>query len=501
MVAANKLNARKQIKIGAVLSYATVGFNAVAGLLYTPWMVGCIGADDYGLYTIAISVVNFFILDFGLSDAVARYMSKYLAEGSIDKASRFLGVVYKMFFAISAAVFIALLIVFLNINSIYSNITGDQLEKFKVIFAVVAAYSVVSLPFIPPKGILRAGERFVVLNGIQLLQKVFTVGLIVVALLFGRGVLALVVVNAATTVVFSFASLVASRRLVGVKADIAYWDKREALDVTGFSLWITVAQISQRFTFSIAPTILAAYSSTWEVALFGLAASMESYVYSIASAVTGLFMRRVADVSENKDAIQRLMTAVGRFQVLVIGIVFTGFVSLGQRFFVCWMGEGYELLYPCTLLLILPSLVELPSSVGDTALIMKGYVKERALVYGSMAIANIVCLNLFSYFGALGASASICIAYCIRTLGKNYFYSKRLGVSLAVFYGQVYGKWLVFALPLMIVAFVAFDAVPYGGIAVFAAMVLLYSVIYLLLAYFLFMNSEERRVFRIVLKR
>lgn len=51
---------KSQYKTGAILSYSSVVFNTVAGLIYTPWMISCIGADDYGLYTLALSVVNFF---------------------------------------------------------------------------------------------------------------------------------------------------------------------------------------------------------------------------------------------------------------------------------------------------------------------------------------------------------------------------------------------------------------------------------------------------------
>jgi O-antigen/teichoic acid export membrane protein len=56
----NIINANKQIKLGALMSYFTIAFNIVAGLIYTPWMVGQIGQADYGLYTLAISFISLF---------------------------------------------------------------------------------------------------------------------------------------------------------------------------------------------------------------------------------------------------------------------------------------------------------------------------------------------------------------------------------------------------------------------------------------------------------
>ena len=54
----------KQIKIGAILSYFSIILNVGAGLLYTPWMVKMIGQSQYGLYTLANSLISLFLVDF-----------------------------------------------------------------------------------------------------------------------------------------------------------------------------------------------------------------------------------------------------------------------------------------------------------------------------------------------------------------------------------------------------------------------------------------------------
>ena len=76
---------RKQIAIGSLASYISIGLNILAGLLYTPWMVRQIGQSQYGLYTLANSLITLFLIDFGLSAATARFVSKYHAEGDEKK--------------------------------------------------------------------------------------------------------------------------------------------------------------------------------------------------------------------------------------------------------------------------------------------------------------------------------------------------------------------------------------------------------------------------------
>ena len=78
----------KQVKIGAIFSYMAIFINIVSALIYTPWMLSHIGESDYGLFTLAHSLINLFLLDFGISAAVTRFISKYKAEGEQEKINQ-----------------------------------------------------------------------------------------------------------------------------------------------------------------------------------------------------------------------------------------------------------------------------------------------------------------------------------------------------------------------------------------------------------------------------
>ena len=78
------MTSSQQLKLGALMSYMAIGINILAGLLYTPWMIHSIGRENFGLYTLAMSVISLFVFDFGLSSAVTRFIAKYLAEGRQD---------------------------------------------------------------------------------------------------------------------------------------------------------------------------------------------------------------------------------------------------------------------------------------------------------------------------------------------------------------------------------------------------------------------------------
>ena len=192
----------KQYILGAVISYGAIIFNIIAGLLYTPWMVRTLGADQYALYALAISIINIFLMDFGIGAAVTKFLSNYYAKGQQDDADRFMGVVYKTFIAISCVILLILLGVYCFLEEIYANLTPSELSTFKILFIIVASYSVLSLPLTSFNGTLMANERFIELKACNLGQKVLSVSLIILFLLVGWGVYALVLAHAATNLLF-----------------------------------------------------------------------------------------------------------------------------------------------------------------------------------------------------------------------------------------------------------------------------------------------------------
>ena len=177
----------RQIKDGALLSYLTVAFMAVSGLIYTPWMVHTIGASDYGLYALATSITGLFLSDLGMGESATRFMSKFYAEGEEDRVAAFLGTVFRIYFIIALVLEMLFALIYINIEGIYVKLTPGELVKFKDIFLIISVCSVIGVPLWPFSSILSSNERFVALRVCGLLSKVCSVLVIVVLLLKGYG--------------------------------------------------------------------------------------------------------------------------------------------------------------------------------------------------------------------------------------------------------------------------------------------------------------------------
>ncbi|MBR5321477.1 MAG: oligosaccharide flippase family protein [Clostridia bacterium] len=441
------MNSSKQIKLGAMMSYFAIAFNMLSGLIYTPWMISQIGQSNYGLYTLAHSLITMLVMDFGMSAAVSRFVSKYRAEGNQQKINDFLGIVYKLYLTIDAVIFAALIVVSFFINNIYDNLSASELSTFKVLYVIVGLFSVISFPFTNLNGILTSYENFVGLKLADLFHKVFIIVAMVISLLLGYGVYALVTVNAVSGILTIIIKLIIIKKKTPVKVNFRYFEKSTLKEIFGFSMWTTIGGLAQRMIFNITPSIIVAVSLTGAIgsAIFGLATTIEGYVYTFATAINGMFMPRISKLvyQGKKDTeLMDLMIKIGRLQCIIIGVLVVGFISFGKSFIVdIWNKPDFTESYLCAIFLIIPSFFYLPLQIANTTIIVENKVKLQSFVFIIMGVINVVLSIILSeYYGALGASFSIFVAYMVRTILMVVIHVKVLKLNMWRFFKETFLK-------------------------------------------------------------
>ena len=485
-----------QIKTGALLSYIGLGINILIGLLYTPWMIHSIGRDNFGLYTLAMSIITLFVFDFGLSSAVTRFMAKYIAEGRNDKANNCLSLVYKLYIGIDTILLLILTAVYFFIPCIYESLTPAEIGKFKIVYIIASCFSVISFPFIPLNGVLSANEKFIQLKLCELANKIIIVGTMSACLLMGYGLYALVSVNAFAGIIMIVLKLYCVRRFTDTKINFGYKNSRERKEILGFSGWVTVISVCQRMIFNLAPSILCIMSGAASIAVLGIAITIEGYTYTIASALNGMFLPKVSRImaSDSSD-LMPLMIRIGRLQAMVITFIVIIFICVGQNFINLWVGEEFSSSYFCAILLILPSLIQLPQEIASTAMVAANKVKHQAIVFIAMAICNIgLAFWLSSKWNAIGISLSICIAYLVRTIGLNYLYVKDLNLKIHYFFVKTFSKLILPVLLVISAAFTFNHFINTNNWFAFIFEAAILSISFVGLLWLMYMNRDEKNL-------
>lgn len=486
----------RQIKIGIVLSYASIAINIIAGLLYTPWMVRQIGKGNYGLYTLANSLITLFLVDFGLGSATSRYVSKYGAEGKQKKIDDFLGVIYKLYLIIDAVILVTLVIVYCLIDIIYVKLTPEELEKFKVVYIIASIFSVVNFPFVTLNGILNAYEKFIQLKMADIIYRILLVFITVAILLCGYGLYALVAIHAGVGLIVVIYKLMIVNRYTPIKINWHYRERNLYQEIWGFSIWITVSALAQRLIFNITPSILGIVADSKAIAVFGIIVVIEGYTYTITSAINGMFMPRISRIYEKgsteKD-IMPLMLNVGRFLYALNGLIVAGFVTVGKVFIELWMDSTYSEAYYGILLVIIPGLFFNSLQIANTAMVVEKKVKIQAYVAVAMGATNIVLsFVLSSYFGVIGACISICVAYMLRAIVYIIIYQKVMKFNMLRFIKECYVKMSVPLIITIIWGVILNNILIDGGILSLIIKGISVSAVYLIILWFVSMNKDEK---------
>lgn len=442
------MSSLNQIKYGAIISYIAIALNIISGLIVTPWMVKSIGVSDYALYTVVNSLIALLTIDFGLSAATSKFVSQYRAEGREDKISSFLGIVYKLYITVDLIIFLIILILFFFIDKIYLSFTAQEIEKLKCIYIMAGSFLLFSFPFVNLNGILNSYEKFIQLKLSNIIHRVLVVVFIAVALIMGYGLYGVVAANITAGISVIVYKLTVIKKEINISINFHSRDNSILKLLLKFSFWTTVSAMASRLIFSIMPTIMAIYTDTKAIAVFGVVTTLEGYSYTFAGAINGMFMPKIskiyADHGKNSERILELMIKVGNFQFALNSLIITGFLLVGKDFILLWMGKEYIGAYIGTLLVMFPSILYNPLQIANTSMIVENKVYLPAMVALITGLCNVIfSLIIVPIYGFIGACISISVAYMVRVIILWILHKKVMKINILVFMKKCYLKNLI----------------------------------------------------------
>lgn len=503
-------SSEKQIKVGSIISYISIALNIVLGLIYTPWILHAVGSSDYGLYTLASSLIALFLMDFGMSAAVTRFLSNYRAQNNQAGVDAFIGLAVKFFGLICIIIAVVLAIVYANIEIIYCNLTPVELVLFKKVFITTSLFVVSCFPVNVCNGILNAYEEYIWLKGIDIVNRVGTVVITIIVLLLDGGILSLIVVNGLCNLVSFVLKIVICKAKTPVHVSFSKDEEMSLKDIFSFSAWTMVGSIAQQMIFNLIPSVLAMVANTMAITLYGFANVIEGYVFTITQAINGLFMPKVSrDIVEDNDArnVLPLMIKVGRINQSVITLLLIGLTVLGKEFIHLWVGNEYSSLYSCILLLAYPYYISASQQIANTSISVLNKVKYYAFINMVTGLFNLICSYFVcQFFGVVGVCAVTGGAFVLRIILLNIVYVKSLHIDIIMFFKECQLKMIpatliILALSWIIVKIFPLSAEGIVGWGFFGIKVLIICVIYVAVMWLLGWNSFEKQLLNSLLRR
>ncbi len=494
-----------QLKIGALISYSAMAFNILAGLIYTPWMVDKIGRDNYGLYTLANSLIAIFMLDFGLSSAVSRFVAKYRAEKREQDIRNIVGIIYKLYLIIDAVLLVIFTVLFFFLGQIYKELSPSELQTFRILYIIISSYHLITFPFTPLNGILNAYEKFPQLKFCNLLYHLLSVAFVVAVLLFSSNVIIVIIATTLAHLVTVLVRFIIVKTSIQLKINFRASEKGIYKNLFSFTAWTTIISVMQRFTHSFAPSVLGITSGVLEIGLYAPAVTLEGYFFTLGSTINGMFLPRISKHIANKEEhkILSLMIKVGRYQAMVLGLVFIGFVCVGKDFMLLWMGPEFEKTYYLAMIILLPTLISCTQQIAKTTVIAKKLIRYQAICMIFTGCFGLLISYLLSLkVGAFGVCIGTALTAILNITFMNVIYKKKAGINVFEFYKKCYLKLLPCYGISLAAGFCTSSVIPLGGWLGLAIKAALITVIYFTVMFLFYIGKEDKtQLFKLLRKR
>lgn len=434
-----------QLKAGAVLSYISMGLGYLVSIIYTPIMLRLLGQSEYGLYNLVASVVAYLgILNFGFGSAYMRYYSRYKVQEDKEKIASLNGMFLIIFSFIGFIAIIAGTILALNTEFIFGDkLTVNELSKAKTLMMILVINLAISFPNIVFNSHITANEQFVFQKLVHMVKTVANPFIVLPVLILGFGSVGMVVATTLLNVAIETVNAIFCIKKLKMKFSFNNFDFKLMREMTVFSSFIFINLVIDQINWNVDKFILGRFHGTVSVALYGLAAQLNTYYLSISTSISSVFIPRVHRLvakSDDNDELTRLFTKIGRLQFIVLSLVSTGFIFFGRSFINMWAGNNYDGSYLIVLLLIIPGTISSTiQNIGIEIQRAKNMHKFRSWLYLFIAIGNLgISIPLAKLYGGAGAAFGTAVAILIGNgFIMNWYYHVKVGINIIYFWKQI----------------------------------------------------------------
>ena len=489
-----------QIRAGVVLNYVVIGLNALVGLLYTPYMLRMMGQSEYGLYSIAASIIAYLtIMDFGFGNAIIRYTAKFRAEGRTDEQASMFGMFSLLYMAIGVMALIVGGVVCLNVENLFGEtMSAQELSRATIILAIMTVNLALSFPMGIYGFIITAYEDFVFQKTLNIIRILLNTAVMVCLLHFGYKAVAMVVVQTVFNVLTFVANWLYCRRKIRIRFSFRgfRWDFMR--EVALYSLWIFLNAIMEQFYWSTGQFVLGVFSGTVAVAILSVAIQLKNMYYSFSTAISSVFLPRVTAMiaqGSSDDNISDLFVKVGRIQYIVISFIIVLFIVFGQSFIRIWAGESYAESYVITLLFMLSTMVPLIQNMGITILQARNELKYRSILILIVSVISlVVSIPMAKMFGAQGFAWVVSIAVLLgHGLLLNIYYQRKIHIDIIRFWKEI-GKMSIWPILAVVIGLVSIRYFDMNDLRQLTMMIAIYSIVYVAVLYKASINRDEREM-------
>lgn len=486
---------------GMILSFLSQVISIVVGLAYSPIMIRILGTNEYGLYQLVLSVVNYLnLMNLGFNGAYIRYYSIAKQKKDEKEVARINGMFFNVFMIIAVLCLIAGVILYGNIY-----ILGDKISEADYIIArKLLVILVINLALSFPNSLfvayMSANERFVFQKVLNIVFNLLVPVLNLPLLLWGYGSVGLVSATLVLTVVRLVINVYYCVKALEMKLNIFAFDIDVFKSLLKYTFFIFLSDLVDQLNSNVDKFLLGKILGTVAVAIYSVGFNLKNYFVMISWIAPEVYIpevNRVAIEEKNDTRLTQLFTRVGRINNYLVLLVLTGFILFGKVFIRLWVGPEYDTAYYGAVMLMVAGYIPAVQTLGTNVQNAKNMHQVRSIVYFVVAVLNVISsIFLIKLWGVLGTCLGTLLATLIgHGIFMNAYYHKKIGLNIISFWKEM-SKWYFPVGFLFIITIIILRYAEVTNWFTFLVGIVIYSCAYAILLYLFGLKKDEKELIR-----
>ena len=491
-----------QRKAGAILSYISMGLNALIGFIYVPMLLMFFSKEQYGLYQLVGSMIAYLsIMDFGLANTTVRYYSRFLSAGTNQEQENLLAISLRLYSIIALLMVVAGIILLYILLPFYTNtLSTQEIIIAKQVYYILLANIVVVVVGNIFSAILQSHQKYIFLKSMHLLNIVLQPLLVYIFLHFKASILVLVIVQTLCNLLLFASNVYYAFVRLKVKFVLHKWDNRFVKEILFFSFFIFLNAVMDQVYWKTGQVILGAVVGTVSVAIYSVAVQLAMAYMAFSTAMSSVFLPHLSALALKQDGmkeINNIFVKVGRLQFYVVMLVFFGFILFGRQFIFLWVGNSFEQAYSYTIIFMAALIIPLIQNIGISVLQAKNKHAFRAIVFLIFAVLNIIiAIPLSKIYGAFACAA---VTGGCLLLGQglilNIYYCKKIGLEIPSFFRQIFRIFIIILIPTILFFIIINNLNLPVSIINLGLQIISYILVYSFVIWFFVFNNYEKDLF------
>lgn len=425
---------------GAILKTLSLCCAVGASLLLMPFLIHSLGDRNYSLWVLIGTFAGYYgLVDFGLSAATGRYVSRALGQNDLHEINVIANTSLFIYMCLGSIVIVLSTAVALTMPLFIQNPTEAViLTKALILMGLVVG---LQFPVRVAGGILYSYVRHDLIAYAGFIELFLKLSLTYYFISKGYGLLSLAAVTLAVGIVEYILEFVFMKHIFpSFHLNRKHIDPSRIRDLFRYSVIAMIGNTSKMMRMKVVPFMVVGVAGVNIVVMFSVAQRLLEYFQQLIGNITGMFITVFSQLEgqNNVAVINKGFKYTTIITILLSLYVGVSLIVYGQQFINVWLGDRYTNVFYLLAILIVPIMVSLILSPCTQVLFGISQHSYCAIIFTVELILVVVCGFGFGWmYGMYGIAFGVSLGILIPELCLPFVMCKVLKTRFNELYGDM----------------------------------------------------------------